>query len=300
MGDERQMNLAQRLGVYQAERFPLAAHGLLVAALTVGAVGYARGGVGWPGLRVWLAAFGVLLAAFLLLRIADEFKDAADDAAYRPYRPVPRGLVTLGELAGVGVVAALAQLALTLALGAAMLPYLLALWAMTALLRWELFVHDWLRAHPLLYMLSHMLILPVIVLYALAAAWQGQGSLSGGAAWLLVASYANGLVFEIGRKLRAPEYEEPGVETYSALWGIPVAAWSWAAAVGAAALAGTLAGVGADKGLWLGAVAVVGVGGAIWAAATMQRRRSHAAAKWIERISALWVLLFYLALGLLP
>ena len=33
--------------------------------------------------------------SFLQLRIADEFKDFDEDSRYRPYRPVPRGLVTL-------------------------------------------------------------------------------------------------------------------------------------------------------------------------------------------------------------
>ena len=37
---------------------------------------------------------------FFLLRLFDEFKDAEDDAKYRPYRAVPRGLVTFGELRG--------------------------------------------------------------------------------------------------------------------------------------------------------------------------------------------------------
>ena len=54
------------------------------------------------------------LLFFLQLRIADEFKDFEDDARYRPYRPVPRGLVTLRELAWVGVGAAAIQLALAL------------------------------------------------------------------------------------------------------------------------------------------------------------------------------------------
>ena len=40
---------------------------------------------------------------FLQLRIADEFKDFAEDSRFRPYRPVPRGLVTLTELGWVGV-----------------------------------------------------------------------------------------------------------------------------------------------------------------------------------------------------
>ena len=61
-------------------------------------------------------AFGVCLLMFLQLRIADEFKDADDDARWRPYRPVPRGLVTLGELRWLFVITALVQIGLVLAL----------------------------------------------------------------------------------------------------------------------------------------------------------------------------------------
>jgi len=63
----------------------------------------------WP---MFLTAFGVCLLMFLQLRIADEFKDAAEDARWRPCRPVPRGLVSLKELRGVFILAALIQLVL--------------------------------------------------------------------------------------------------------------------------------------------------------------------------------------------
>ena len=63
-----------------------------------------------------------------------------------------------------------------------------------------------------------MLILPLITLYATACEWHtASASLPNGLVWLLVASFFSGLVIEIGRKIRAPEDEEPGVETYSPL-----------------------------------------------------------------------------------
>jgi uncharacterized membrane protein YedE/YeeE len=39
-----------------------------------------------------------------------------------------------------------------------------------------------------------------------------------------------GVVLELGRKIRATQDEEPGVETYSALWGPSVARNAWLAA----------------------------------------------------------------------
>jgi len=58
------------------------------------------------------AAFATVLLFFLQLRIADEFKDYEEDRRCRPHRPVPRGLVSLGELKAVAGAAAVVQAAL--------------------------------------------------------------------------------------------------------------------------------------------------------------------------------------------
>lgn len=285
------MNLARRLWVYQAERFPLGAHGLLVAMLVLGSVGYAAAGAAWPGPARLLVAFGVTLGFFLQLRIFDEFKDAADDATYRPYRPVPRGVVSLRELSMVGLVVGLLQLGLTLWVMPQGVLYLVLVWGAIGLLGREFFVGEWLRRHALVYLFSHMIILPLILLYSVASA--RPDGVPPGLGWFLGAGYANGVVFEIGRKLRAPEDEERGVETYSALWGIGHAALAWWLAVVAAGVCGLLTGVMMGRPVWLGVTAAVGTLGCGWAAWAMARRRSQAASKWVERMSALWVLALY-------
>ena len=78
-------------------------------------------------------------------------------------------------------------------------------------------------------MTSHMLILPLVDLYATACDWwvAGLRQPPPGLYWFLVVSYLNGLVIEIGRKTRAPADEEHGVETYSALWGTNGAVRAW-------------------------------------------------------------------------
>src|SRR5262249_52383299 len=106
-----------RLWVYQRERFPLLGHGLLIAAFSFSAVCFSRllrAEAGWPGWPAAVVAFLTSFLFFLQLRIADEFKDFDEDSRYRPYRPVPRGLVSLYELGWVGVGAAVVQLALGL------------------------------------------------------------------------------------------------------------------------------------------------------------------------------------------
>src|SRR5207248_6857252 len=116
-----------RWWVYQRERFPVLAHGLLIAAFSSSAVCFSailRGRELYPDAQVqtpaepsWrslLVAFVTAFFFFLQLRIADEHKDYDEDARYRPYRPVPRGLVTLRELAVVFALGALVQLGLAL------------------------------------------------------------------------------------------------------------------------------------------------------------------------------------------
>src|SRR5438874_1648179 len=147
-------NMANRWWVYQRERFPILAHGPLIAAFSLSAVSYSaclRGGDAWPTGLAAGTAFVSCFLFFLQLRIADEFKDFDEDARYRPYRPVPRGLVRLRELAAVAVLAAAVQLALAVLLDFGLLALLGVVWAYLALMSKEFFVGAWLRPRPILY-----------------------------------------------------------------------------------------------------------------------------------------------------
>src|ERR1700730_4039382 len=87
--------------IYQRERFPLLAHGPLVLAFSLSALCFStllRGGQNWPAWPTITVAFLNSLFFFLQLRLADEFKDFEEDSKFRPYRPVPSGLVKLREL----------------------------------------------------------------------------------------------------------------------------------------------------------------------------------------------------------
>src|SRR5262249_27120361 len=85
-------------------------------------------------------------------------------------------------------------------------------------------VAEWLKKRHILYMVSHMAIMPLVDFYATACDWwpTGEGA-PRGLIWFVVVSYFNGMVIEIGRKIRGPQDEEVGVNTYSALWGMRTA-----------------------------------------------------------------------------
>src|SRR5213080_2576107 len=148
--------MANRWWVYQRERFPVLAHGPLIAAFSFSAVSFSRmlrlpNEPGLPDVAAIITAFITALFFFLQLRIADEFKDFEEDSRYRPYRPVPRGLVKLRELAGVFVLAALIQLGLALWLEPSLLFLLVPTWIYLALISREFFVAAWLKKRHILY-----------------------------------------------------------------------------------------------------------------------------------------------------
>jgi 4-hydroxybenzoate polyprenyltransferase len=291
--------------VYQRERFPLVAHAPLVAAFSASAVcvsSLLRGRVAVPDRRALLVAFATALLFFLQLRVTDEFKDAEDDARYRPYRPVPRGLVTLRELGMVAAVAALAQLALALWVEPRLLWLLALAWAYLALMTREFFAPAWLKAHPVVYMVSHMVIVPILDLYATACDWLVAGLRwpPDGLVWFLLVSFFNGMAIEIGRKIRAPHDEETGVETYTRLWGPRGAVAAWVAALAATAICGAVVardvGTGAAGALFL----LVLFAGCLAAGLAFLRHPATPAARRLELASGVWTLLVYLSLGVVP
>jgi 4-hydroxybenzoate polyprenyltransferase len=91
----------QRLWVYLAERFPLEKFGIMVSMFALSGLCFSqmlRGVAPLPSPLLFLTTAVVTLLVFFQLRVADEFKDYADDCLYQSYRAVPRGLITLKEL----------------------------------------------------------------------------------------------------------------------------------------------------------------------------------------------------------
>lgn len=292
-----------RWWAYQRERFPLLAHGPLILAFSFSAASFsalARGAAP-PALAAVAVAFTTSLLFFLQLRIADEFKDAEEDARYRPYRPVPRGLVTLAELRRIGLVGVLLQLVLALSLDHRLIPLLAFVWIYFALMSKEFFMREWLKARPFTYLWTHMLVMPLIDFYATACDWLVAGaSAPRGLGWFVAASFFNGVVIELGRKIRAPEDEEEGVETYTVVWGRTKAVCAWLLALVATLACATAAASIIGLTLWVSSVLAV-----IWLAAFalairfLTQPRGDMGRRF-EVVSGVWTLTLYLSLGMLP
>ena len=290
-----------RFHQYLNERFPPLQHGLLIATFSFSALGYSlicrgKNFIPWTD---FAAGVGVIIGIFYLLRVADEHKDAAEDRLNRPHLPVPRGLVSLRELRGT----AIAVLALQIGVIGWFFPQLYALHfailGYLALMTVEFGVPKWLQARPLFYVTSHMLIIPLVDLFASGLDWR----LAGAAApaqmgWFFALSFFNGLVLEVGRKLRAPANEEPN--TYSYQFGAARASALFfgvlCATVCLALATVYAAGLPLRYGAWLFVFVPV-------AAALIRsylKNQTTASAKRLEILSGVWTLAMYLSVGGAP
>lgn len=290
------------LWAYQAERFPLAKTAPLLAvfsaaSLCVSAVLADRPLPGWGA---FAAGFVVAMLLFFHMRVCDEYKDREDDLRYRPHRPIPRGLVSLQLIGSLGA-ASLPVTALAVWAWHPPALWLLALvWVWLAAMTWEFGVGDWLKAHPVLYLLSHMAIMPLIDLLLTGLEWMPGGG-PGAGLWLFLAlSFVNGCVLEIGRKLWSPVSEIVGVDTYSGLWGHRRAAGIWSACM--LLSFGLLVGVGMATGTAWVSLGLGGVGAAVCCAlaAAYAHAPSQKAEKRMDTIAGLWVFACYAIAGFAP
>jgi 4-hydroxybenzoate polyprenyltransferase len=299
---DQDLSFGSRWRIYFKERFPPLQHGLVTAGFAFGTIAYSARltGVAFPTPAAFLSVFISTFLFFLQLRILDEFKDFEDDSRWRPYRPVPRGIVSLRSLGWVWVCAAAVQTAVAVAFEPTLVAVLVLVWAYSGLMGAEFFVRDWLKAHPLVYMASHAVITPLIALYVSAFDWLKIGLPASQLGWLLAMSYFCSYVIEIGRKIRVPSDEEEGVETYSALWGHRNAVIVWlgmmtltgAVALRAAALVRTYTFTTGYVALLLAVALILSV--------RFLRNPQRGQGGRFQILSAIWTLGLYLILGFAP
>ena len=294
--------MLKRWWIYQQERFPILKHGMLILVFSSATVLYsALLSDRTPNSRSLLVAFLTFFLFFLQLRIIDEFKDYNEDRRYRPYRPVPRGLIDLKELGIVGILGAAIQLYLAYSLSIDLAILLGLVWIYMLLMSQEFFLKPFLKTHPILYLISHNLILPLICLYGSACDWLvAKESMPLEILWFLVASSSTGLVIEIGRKIRAPQDEEVGVETYSVLWGRDNAVLVWCFVILLSSVSSYFAAEQIGFSRPFGFLLFILGTGVSLIAYVFFNRPTRKGAKLIDTMSGLWTLSIYLSLGIVP
>jgi 4-hydroxybenzoate polyprenyltransferase len=288
--------------IYQAERFPLKKTAPLLAVFSAASIcaSATLSGRDIPGFGAFFAGFIIAMALFFQMRVCDEVKDFEDDLKYRPDRPIQRGLVTMRTIVGFGLATIPLCICVAWMWHPPLIWLLLMVWAWLAVMTFEFGVPAFLKARPVLYLLSHMAIMPLIDLLLTGVEWVPGGGASP-YLWLFLAlSFVNGCILEIGRKLWSPENEITGVDTYSGLWGIPKASVVWMVCV--AISFGLLCGIGAVTGAILvvtilGAVGVVLCGVRLW---SYVKNPTSKAQDDIDTAAGLWVFVCYAAAGFLP
>lgn len=290
------------LWTYQAERFPLAKTAPLLAVFSAASICVSAelAGRPLPGFGAFIAGFVIAMALFFQMRVCDECKDLADDRLYRPDRPIPRGLVSLRLIVSLGLGT------VPVAILAAWLWHPPVLWLLALVWAWligmsfEFGVPTWLKARPILYLVSHMAIMPLIDLLLTGMEWMPGGGAAPGLWMFLALSFINGCVLEIGRKLWAPENEIEGVDTYSGLWGPRRAAMIWAVMVGLSFA--LLLGLGLATGSFFVALLFGGAaaGFSVVSALGYARSPTPSAQKRMDTVAGLWVFACYAIAGFAP
>lgn len=301
---QKNYSFFEKWNIYQSSRFPLVKHGLLILAFSSSAVSFSAmiSGRTSPEMLSYLVAFITCFLFFLQLRIADEFKDYDEDCQYRSYRPVPQGIITLKELKYLFIIASAIQLMAAAWLDIKLAGILLVVWVYLACMSKEFGIKPWLKAHPITYMWSHMLIMPMVDFYATATDWILYSTPPYALYWFVALSFFNGINLEIGRKIRSDKDEEKGVETYSVLWGAKKASMAWLSMV---LLTGVCA-IGAAYHLptpffsVLITFVIIYMGIALYQTKKFLKDAKNGNGKVFENLSGLFTLSIYLLLGIIP
>ncbi|MDH5381678.1 MAG: UbiA family prenyltransferase [Cyclobacteriaceae bacterium] len=302
--EENNASFIYRFYLYQKERFPFLGHGLLVASFSFSAIAYSRicrGATGFIPWETYLVGIFTTISLFFLVRVFDEFKDAEDDARYRQELPVPRGLISLRELMILGIISAILQIGVNLFFFPKMLIIYFVVIGYLLLMGKEFFIADWLKKHQFWYVTSHMFIIPLIDIYASGLDWMLEGvEAPVGLVFFFAVSYMNGIVLEVGRKIRTPKDESEGVLTYTSMLGLNKAVWLWIGILFItfclAVAASQFAGYGQVALLVLGCIYLICVIPAFY----FLKYKTKGSAKAIEMLSALWTIAMYLTLGGIP
>lgn len=210
---------------YFRDRFPLSLYAVLIASFYLVNHAVAQA-FAHPNRSIHLdprvfAGWLVMLCLFFQLRVFDDDKDYLDDCQHFPERVLQLGSVTRRQLFGLAGVAFLVEIIFSAMVGLPALTAAAIASGWTLLMWREFFARDWLRRHFLVSALLHLLVMPLLALAVFSFStdqypWEAPlGFLA-----FSVLGYLLAFTAEIARKVRAPEDERFGVNTYTRVLGI--------------------------------------------------------------------------------
>jgi 4-hydroxybenzoate polyprenyltransferase len=157
-----------------------------------------------------------LLCFFFHLRVFDEHKDFKEDCKYFPQRVLQRGIITLKELRIIGGLAIAWELVVGFLLGPAVFVAVVIALGYSLLMLKEFFLKNWLKKKFLIYASVHMMIMPLLAVMIFSFVthrypWEAPS-------WYWLYAWVGFFVcfnWEISRKIRSPEQEIEGVDSYT-------------------------------------------------------------------------------------
>ncbi len=208
---------AERFYRYQQERFPIVVliFSLFPAVLSSGAILTEN----LTALPVALALIGSL-AYLLHIRVIDEYRDFTHDTLHHATRPVQSGVISKRELryADIAAVVLLMIVAMVAGTGALVMALVMVLYAYLA--GKEFFIRENIRRHFFLYNganLVQMLLLQLFVYAVFANPFPFTALLWRHFLFITVGT----IIFEFVRKLKRPEDDGTGKDTYTHYLGFP-------------------------------------------------------------------------------
>ena len=149
--------------------------------------------------------------------------------------------------------------------------------------------------------LKHRNVITLVDVYARGLDWILEDvSPTKGLLFFFAVSYMNGIVLELGRKIKTPEKESEGVLTYTSMLGPKKAIYLWLAVLFVtlvlSILASQYAGYGEMALVILGSIFIL----CSLPAFSFLKKPNDKAAKWMEISSGIWTISMYLTLGGVP
>lgn len=212
------MNLGNLLAYFK-ERFPLVNMGLFaILFLTVSSVALFFSFLAITDLTNIIWGIVSVISFFFRLRVSDEIKDYKIDMLNHPNRVLQSGRVNLNQLMIVSFILLFVELSWTIFNGKITTICWLILLSYSLLMRYEFFVSSYLKKRLLLYAVTHMLIMPFIILWIWSAF--SPTNLFTKTYFLLASlSFLSGFCFEIARKTHDENAEVVTVDSYSKTLG---------------------------------------------------------------------------------
>lgn len=170
-----------------------------------------------------MAGFFVVFLVLLHIRIFDEHKDYDKDVIAYPERVLSKGIITLKDLRTLLYITVLIEFLISMYLGSTQAVVWLLILGWSLLMLYEFFVPEFLNEHMGLYLVSHQILLPIVMLFGFSMRYD-LGLINSNdlkiIVLLMIGTMCATITYEIARKTWSEDREHEHADSYSKFWGI--------------------------------------------------------------------------------